>query len=102
MPRNRLRVCTARHLLPAKTGTRIPGVVLIYLKTHEKRHMRYSLFLDIAHKLCVNVIKVCSNGGTAYINSKLIAKANYFEHSNCICNANLCKSYSPKLLNRIL
>ena len=43
MPRNRLRVCTARHLLPAKTGTRIPRVVLIYLKTHERRHMRYSL-----------------------------------------------------------
>ena len=43
MPRNRLRVCTAQRLLPAKTDTRISPVVLIYLKTHERRHMRYSL-----------------------------------------------------------
>ena len=47
MPRNRLRVCTAQPLLPAKTGTRIPRVVLIYLQTHERRHMRYSL-LDLS------------------------------------------------------
>ena len=48
MPRNRLRVCTAWHLLPAKTGTRIPRVVLIYLKTHERRHMRYSLLAYVS------------------------------------------------------
>ena len=43
MPRNRLRVRTAHPTLPAKTGTRIPRVVLIYLQTDERRHMRYSL-----------------------------------------------------------
>ena len=49
MPRNRLRVCTAMTappLLPAKTGIRIPQVVLSYLQTHERRHMRYPL-LDV-------------------------------------------------------
>ena len=43
MPTNRLRLCTAQPRLPAKTGTRIPRVLLIYLQTHERRHMRYSL-----------------------------------------------------------
>ena len=43
MPRNRLLPCIARPLLPAKTGTRIPRVVLIYLQTGERPHKRYSL-----------------------------------------------------------
>ena len=50
MPRNRLRVCTAMTappLLPAKTGIRIPRVVLSYLQTHERRHMRYPLLCII-------------------------------------------------------
>ena len=37
-------ICCLQKLLPAKTGTRIPRVVLIYLKTHERRHMRYCVF----------------------------------------------------------
>ena len=45
------------------------------------------------------VIKVCSNGGATYIIGEIIAKDN-LKHSKL--NANLRKSSSPKLLNRIL
>ena len=73
MPRNRLRVCTARHLLPAKTGTtylpqntreasyaifRIPAYgcsssVLITKKPlGPVLDKTKSLFLDCKHFLC--------------------------------------------------
>ena len=45
------------------------------------------------------VIKVCLNGDATYIISKIIAKIQ-FEHGKF--NANIQKSSSPKLLNRIL
>ena len=50
------------------------------------------------NRLCV--IKVCSNGGAAYINSKLIAEANLNIANVMQTFENL--SYSPKLFNRIL
>ena len=45
-------------------------------------------------------IKVCSNGGATYINSKLIAEANLNIAILMQTFENL--SYSPKLFNRIL
>ena len=49
---------------------------------------------------CLCVIKVCSNGGAAYINSKLIAEANLNIAIVMQTFENL--SYSPELFNRIL
>ena len=49
-------------------------------------------------RLCV--IKVCSNGGATYINSKLIAEANLNIAIVMQTFENL--SYSPELFNRIL
>ena len=48
---------------------------------------------------CLCVIKVCSNGGAAYINSKLIAEANL---NIAIMQTFEKLSYSPKPFNRIL
>ena len=77
MPRNRLRVCTAmtaRPLLPAKTDTRIPRVVLIYLQTHERRHMRYPLLApnSIGFLPGTYLTNVCDMGTVECIVSKKI------------------------------
>ena len=67
MPRNRLRVCTAmtaRHLLPAKTGIRIPRVVLIYLQTHERRHMRYPLLAQVLSGITTDALATVSAART--------------------------------------
>ena len=49
------------------------------MQTFENLLKNYSTeFFDIAHKLSpwLWLIKVCSNGGTTYINSEIIAKDN--------------------------